>query len=56
MGWLARMGPVKPAIRLLCGQRPTGENTSIQIAGFDIARQAEQARPHWLPAPALLTI
>ena len=33
------------AIRLLCGAlRPTGENTSIQIAGFDIARQAEQAR------------
>jgi ABC-2 type transport system ATP-binding protein len=35
------------AIRLLCGAlRPTGENTSIHIAGFDIARQAEQARAH----------
>ena len=44
MGWLARMGPVKPRPSACCGAlRPTGENTSIQIAGFDIARQAEQA-------------
>jgi ABC-2 type transport system ATP-binding protein len=33
------------AIRLLCGAlRPSGGNTSIRIAGWDIAHQAEEAR------------